>query len=97
MTRNYSDETDINLKQHVIKAVILSLNMLTLIPPLLAEETYCFDEYQHDTFRKTWDETKGSDQPLYYYRPILVYGISQNIAVKGLVGNSEQDIDLIQF
>lgn len=80
-----------------MKAVILSLNMLTLIPPLLTEEPYCYDECQHDTFRKTWDERKGSDQPLFYYRPILVYGISQKIAAKGLVANSEQEIDLIEF
>ena len=80
-----------------MKAVKLSLNMLTLIPPLLVDKPYCYDEYQHDTFRKTWDETKESDQPLFYYRPILVYGISQKIAAKGLVANSEQEIDLIEF
>ena len=67
----------------------LSQNILTLIPPLIVLESSYYDESQHDTFRKTWDETKESDHQLYYYRPVLVYGIDQNVAVKGLVANCE--------
>ena len=87
---SYPDESQLFLKEHVIKAVRLSQNMLTLIPPLIVLEPQYYDESQHDMFRKTWDETKESDHLLYYYRPVLVYGVDENVAVKGLVANCEE-------
>ena len=73
-------------------AVSLSRAMLTLVPPLLVNEPTSFDEEKCDTFRKTWDENK-EDDILYYYRPVLFYGNSSNVAAKGLVGNLKCEVN----
>ena len=72
-------------------AIGLSRVMLTLVPPLLVHEPTSFAEEKCQTFRKTWDERKENGI-LYYYRPALFYGNSTNVAVKGLVGNTEYEI-----
>ena len=80
------------LKDNVDKAVTLTHDMLTLLPPLVV--TVYPEEYKeelHDTNRLTWDESGGSHK-LIYYRPILVYGNQLRVAMKGLVGNSKKEI-----
>ena len=62
--------------------------MLTLLPPLLVLQPPNYDEEMHEICRTTWDETKNSFT-LYYYRPVLFYGKSNSVAVKGRVGNSK--------
>ena len=71
--------------------------MLTLLPPLLVSHPPHYDEEMHEICRKTWDETKNNFT-LYYYRPVLFYGRSYDVAVKGKVGNCkvelpEEDVD----
>ena len=69
-----------------VKASIqLTYSMLTLLPPLLVIQPSEYKDDVQDTNRLTWDET--SDQPLIYYRPVVVYGNQLHVAVKGLVGN----------
>ena len=65
--------------------------MLTLLPPLLVLQPPNYDEEMHEICRKTWDETKDNFT-LYYYRPVLFYGKSNNVAVKGRVGNSKVEL-----
>ena len=72
-----------------VKSIALSLDlvhsMLTLLPPLLIIQPQWQDDNVQDTNRLTWDET--SDQPLIYYRPVLVHGNHLQVAARGLVGN----------
>ena len=67
--------------------------MLKMLPPLLlvcdVKEQHGFNKELYDTFRPTWDDTKGLSN-IFYYRPVLLYGNQHCIAVKGLVGNCEQ-------
>ena len=81
------------LKDNVDKAVTLTHDMLTLLPPLVV--TVYPREYKeelHDTNRLTWDESAVTYDRLIYYRPILVYGNQLRVAMKGLVGNSKKEI-----
>ena len=69
--------------------------MLTLLPPLVVTvHPKIYNEELHDTNQATWDESiaadSGRNRKLVYYRPILVYGNQLSVAVKGLVGNVEQ-------
>ena len=75
------------------KADILTHNMLKLLPPLLVvcieKQQHGFNKELYDTFRPTWDDTKGLSNT-FCYRPVLFYGNQHCIAVKGLVGNCEK-------
>ena len=77
------------MKGYISRAVDLTHNALTLLPPLIVtvypEE---YNELVHDASRLNWDNTT-SRRKLTYYRPILVYGNQLHVAVKGLVGNTE--------
>lgn len=67
--------------------------MLTLLPPLVVTILpQLYNEQLHETNRSTWDESAALDssKKLTYYRPILVYGNQLHVAMKGLVGNVEQ-------
>ena len=74
-----------DIERNVVSSVDLTHVMLTLLPPLLVIQPQWQDDNVQDTNRQTWDET--SDQPLIYYRPVLVYGNQLHVAVKGIVGN----------
>ena len=67
--------------------------MLKLLPPLLVVcveyKQHGFNKELYDSFRPTWDDTKGLSN-IFYYRPVLLYGNQHSIAVKGLVGNCEK-------
>ena len=72
---------------------MLTQNMLTLLPPLVVTTLpQLYNEQLHETNRSTWDEFAALDssRKLTYYRPILVYGNHLHVAMKGLVGNIEQ-------
>lgn len=72
---------------------MLTQNMLTLLPPLVVTTLpQLYNEQLHETNRSTWDESAALDssRKLTYYRPILVYGNQLHVAMKGLVGNVEQ-------
>ena len=66
--------------------------MLTLLPPLIVCLTTEYCEEFHDTCRRRWIES-SINQSLHYYRPILVYGNKGEVAVKGLVGNIDNEIE----
>ncbi|XP_019860313.1 PREDICTED: uncharacterized protein LOC109588611 isoform X2 [Amphimedon queenslandica] len=77
------------LRDNIEKAVILTKDMLTLVPPLLVTIVPQYDEKLYDTNRSTWDESGVNEgRKLTYYRPILVYGNQLHVAMKGLVGNT---------
>ena len=82
--QNYIDNQDI--KENADQCFSMLHMMLTLRPPLLPIQPQWQDDEIQDTFRKTWDESRGG--PLIYYRPVLVYGNQLHVAFKGLVGNS---------
>ncbi|XP_019858059.1 PREDICTED: uncharacterized protein LOC109586321 [Amphimedon queenslandica] len=77
------------LKDNIQKAVILTKDMLTLVPPLLITIVpQVYNEKLHDTNRSTWDESGVNEcRELTYYRPILVYGNQLHVATRGLIGN----------
>ena len=70
--------------------------MLTLLPPLIV--TTCPDlpfdpELLHDVHRHTWNEDpSAANNALIYYRPILLFGNQLQVAFKGSVGNSKEEI-----
>lgn len=67
--------------------MVLTHSMLTLLPPLLVCRPTTYQHELQDTHRVTWDVKM--DNPLYYYRLVLVYGNQLHAAVKGVVGNRE--------
>ena len=75
-----------DIERNVVSSVDLTHVMLTLLPPLLVIQPQWQDDNVQDTNRQTWDD-ETSDQPLIYYRPVLVYGNQLHVAVKGIVGN----------
>ena len=80
------------MKDHVVKAVDLTHNMLTLLPPLIVTTHLKeYDEQAHEIKTKRDESNKGRKQ-LLYYRPILVNGNQLHVAMKGLVGNVEKDV-----
>lgn len=79
------------MRDNIQKAVILTKDMLTLVPPLLVTTVPQYNEKLHDPNRSTWDESGVNEcRELTYYRPILVYGNQLHVAMKGLVGNTAQ-------
>ena len=86
-------DTDNDALQNQISEVLhLTFAMLTLLPPLVVCVTTEYCEEFHDTFRPTWRESY-INQSLYYYRPILVCGNNGEVAVKALVGNTDNKIE----
>lgn len=84
MTKNFTKNPDI--VDVVKKAVHLSWNMVTLVPPaIVAQPTEYHDEW-HDKRYSSWNED-ASDQMLNYYRPVLFYSTLGHVACKGEVGN----------
>ena len=70
--------------------------MLKLLPPLVVCQPTDYNEDLQDTNKMTWNEEwmtwdKGA-APLHYYCPVLVYGNHLHVAVKGLVGNKENEV-----
>ncbi|XP_019850744.1 PREDICTED: uncharacterized protein LOC109581238 isoform X2 [Amphimedon queenslandica] len=84
------------IKGYIERAVNLTHRMLTLLPPLIV--TTCPDlqfdpELLHDVHRHTWNEKpSATHNPLIYYRPILLFGNQLQVAFKGSVGNSKEEI-----
>ena len=80
------------IEDYVVKAVTLTHNMLTLLPPLLiTTEIKKYNEAMHDVNRATWNDAIKRKECLIYYRPILVDGNQLHIAEKGLVGNKIEE------
>ena len=81
------------LKSYVEKAVALTHSMLTRLPPLLVCKILLYHEDYYDTNQLTWDETKKTGTCMFYcYRPVVFFGNKKHIAVKGLLGNTEEEI-----
>ena len=81
---NVTNNADID--DLVKKAVHLSWNMVTLVPPaIVAQPTDYHDEW-HEKRYSLWTED-ASDQMLNYYRPVLFYSTLGHVAYKGEVGN----------
>ena len=80
------------LKSNVEKAVALTHSMLTRLPPLLVCKILLYHEDYYDTNRLTWDETKKTGTCMFYYRPVVFFGNKKHVAVKGLLGNTEEEI-----
>ena len=84
MKENVTNNADID--DLVKKAVHLSWNMVTLVPPaIVAQPTDYHDEW-HEKRYSSWTED-ASDQMLNYYRPVLFYSTLGHVAYKGEVGN----------
>ena len=84
MKENVTNNADID--DLVKKAVHLSWNMVTLVPPaIVAQPTEYHDEW-HEKRYSSWTED-ASDQMLNYYRPVLFYSTLGHVAYKGEVGN----------
>ena len=81
------------LKSNMEKAVALTHSMLTRLPPLLVCKTLLYHEDYYDTNRLTWDETKKTTTCTFLcYRPVVFFGNTKHVAVKGLLGNTEEEI-----
>ena len=70
----------------VKKAVHLSWNMVTLVPPaIVAQPTEYHNEWQEKRYC-SWNKD-ASVQMLNYYCPVLFYSTLGHVACKGEVGN----------
>uniref|UniRef100_A0A1X7TIS4 Uncharacterized protein n=1 Tax=Amphimedon queenslandica TaxID=400682 RepID=A0A1X7TIS4_AMPQE len=70
----------------VKKAVHLSWDMVTLVPPaIVAQPDKYHDEWQEKRY-SYWKE-ENMDQALNYYRPVLFFSTLGHVACKGKVGN----------
>ncbi|XP_019851009.1 PREDICTED: uncharacterized protein LOC109581387 isoform X2 [Amphimedon queenslandica] len=79
-------------ERYVQEAVVITRDMLTLLPPLIISvHPKRYNEKIHDIKRPAWDESGEEDETreLTYYRPILVFGNELHVAVKGTVGNKK--------
>ena len=82
-----------SFKSNMDKAVALTHSMLTRLPPLLVCKTLLYHEDYYDTNRLTWDETKKTPTCTFLcYRPVVFFGNTKHVAVKGLLGNTEEAI-----
>lgn len=71
-------------------ALDLACKMMVLLPPAIVCQTERFDENWLETHRGTWDDRKGA-RDMVYYRPVLIHGGTNTVAVQGLVGNSKRN------
>ncbi|XP_019860808.1 PREDICTED: uncharacterized protein LOC109589134 isoform X1 [Amphimedon queenslandica] len=89
--KTYKRSETLIIQEYVVKAITLTHNMLTLVPPLLiTTEIKKYNEALHDVNRATWNDDRRKER-LIYYRPILLDGNQLHIAEKGLVGNKIEE------
>ena len=70
----------------VKKAVHLSWNMVTLVPPAIVAQPTEYHIEWHEMRYGSWKED-ASDRRLNYYCPVLFYSTLGHVAEKGEVGN----------
>ena len=80
-------QIEVPVHQLIEKAVHLSWNMVTLVPPAIVAQPTNHNEDWHEIRATCWNEALQSTHHLVYFKPVLFYSALGQVGCKGEVGN----------
>lgn len=78
-------------QEMIEKAVRVAWNMVTLVPPPLLCQPLMYSEEWHERRTTYWSDDIEDNTNLMYFQPVMFYSALEQVATKGMIGNSPLD------